>query len=109
MLSATPLKPGLAPRVGWVVRENSASSTATASVCLDGASMSQPLSANHPVIVGMAANPYPYEVVSILFREGAVGTTHSNGPVSANPLEPERGMLRILSETLKVSPGDSLG
>ena len=64
MPSVTSPKPGLAPRAGWAVHENSASSTATASVCLDEASTNQPLPANDPHILVVSTDPDPEQVLS---------------------------------------------
>jgi hypothetical protein len=58
------------------------------------------LCAKQPIVVCMAADPEPHEAVRRFDGERAVVTSDPSGPEAPNLLELERGILRILLETL---------
>ena len=66
------------------------------------------LFAKQPIVVCVAAHPEPHEAIRRFDCERAVVTSDSSGPEASNLLELQRGISRILLETLVCLIGELL-
>lgn len=61
-----------------------------------------PPSANQPLILVVAANPEPHDVLTFLYSEDAMMNANPSRPKSTDLLEVQRRMGGVLLEKLKV-------
>jgi hypothetical protein len=58
------------------------------------------LMSDQAVILGVRSDPEPHNILSLFHCKSAVMQTNSNGPESADLLESQRRMLRVLKQQL---------